>query len=132
MFCGPVFNFDAAVAVVAAGAVPPLIVLLRDGGKAAQALTNIGNNVINRVATAAAGATPLLIALLRDGTESGRYTAASALTSFALDAAHRATSQRDYYELFRDIAAADDGAVANICTLPTVCQRLVATLDRGW
>ncbi|KAJ1428264.1 hypothetical protein B484DRAFT_396896 [Ochromonadaceae sp. CCMP2298] len=80
------------VTIAAAGAIPLLIALLRDGtakGKenAASALWNLAaNNADNDATIIAAGAISLLIALLREGTVEGKTNAAGALWNLAANA----------------------------------------------
>ena len=71
-------------AIVAGGAIPPLIALLQSGStqvqvNAAGALIFLAENTENRVAIAAEGAIPPLVALLRRGSAEGQVNAARVL-----------------------------------------------------
>ena len=91
------YNANQA-AIVAAGGIPPLVALVRDGTteyqkrNAAGALTNLASQTANRAAIAAAGGIPPLVALVRDGsTEDQKENAANALRYIALhNAANKA------------------------------------------
>ena len=72
-------------AIVEAGAIPPLVALLRSGEeKAAMALTNLACNRDACTAIAEAGAIPPLVALLKNGKAHGQECAARALQNLIL------------------------------------------------
>ena len=87
---GDLAHYDAAnrVLIVEAGAIPPLVELLRDGSAdakadAAWALRSLALNAANRVLIAEAGGIAPLVELLRDGDIYAKHWAADALRSLA-------------------------------------------------
>ncbi|KAH8047257.1 serine/threonine kinase [Aureococcus anophagefferens] len=107
-------NADNQVAIAKAGAVDPLVALLRtgtDGAKehAAGALENLAfENADNKVAIAKAGAVDPLVDLLRTGTDGAKESAAGALWGLAF--------QNDDNELAIVKAGAADPLVALLRT----------------
>ena len=81
-------NADNKVMVAAAGAIPPLVALLRSSSACVQrsasgALRNLSFNDDNRIKVAAAGAIPPLVALLRSSSTGVQEQAAGALTNLS-------------------------------------------------
>ena len=91
------FNHAAnKVAIVAAGAVPPLVALLRSGSepgkeRSAGALLILAVNAENQVKIAAAGAIDPLLALQRNGSAEAQAISAGALTELAKTAENQET-----------------------------------------
>ena len=78
------------MAIAAAGGIPPLVALVRDGdagGKeqAAGALRSLAVNADNQVAIARAGGIEPLVALARSGTDGQKEHAAAALRNLAVN-----------------------------------------------
>jgi vacuolar protein 8 len=109
---------DKVALIVAAGAIPPLVALVRNGsdyGKkwAACALANLAIGDIAAQPIADAGGIAALVELLRDGSDDGKMRAAHALANLACNGDVAAQSIVDaggiaaLFELLRD--GSDDG-----------------------